>query len=141
MYLYSKLQNIYAMDTSNNIISDSSIFTDGKYEILFCSGFPQSPDEDCDKVIQTINGADVNLPYIDLKYKIDWKEEGKSVKSISFLMPQNKTYLGDVFITSPYGLIKKNRTGIGATTLELHSERNSIVVVPTRALAYEKAKK
>ena len=49
-------------------------------------------------------------------------------------------YLGDVFATSPYGLIKKNRTGIGATTLELNSQRNSIVVVPTRALAYEKAK-
>lgn len=128
------------MNTSNNIIHDNGIFTDGKYEILFCSGFPQSPDEDYNRVIQTINGADVNLPYIDLKYEINWKEKGKSVKSVSFLMPQDKTYLGDVFITSPYGLIKKNRTGIGATTLELHSKRNSIVVVPTRALAYEKAK-
>lgn len=140
MYLCSKLQNIHAMDTSNNIIYDNGIFTDGKYEILFCSGFPQSPDEDYNHVIQTINGADVNLPYIDLKYEINWKEKGKSVKSVSFLMPEDKIYLGDVFITSPYGLIKKNRTGVGATTLELHSKRNSIVVVPTRALAYEKAK-
>lgn len=128
------------MNTSNNIIHDNGIFTDGKYEILFCSGFPQSPDEDYNHVIQTINGAGVNLPYIDLKYEINWKEKGKSVKSVSFLMPEDKTYLGDVFATSPYGLIKKNRTGIGATTLELNSQRNSIVVVPTRALAYEKAK-
>lgn len=128
------------MDTSNNIIHDNGIFTDGKYEILFSSGFPQSPNEDYNHVIQTINGADVNLPYINLRYNINWKEKGKSVKSVSFLMPEDKTYLGDVFITSPYGLIKKNRTGIGATTLELHSKRNSIVVVPTRALAYEKAK-
>lgn len=128
------------MDTSNNIIYENGIFTDGKYEILFCSGFPQSSYEDYNHVIQTINGADVNLPYIDLKYEINWKEKGKSVKSVSFLMPEDKTYLGDVFTISPYGLIKKNRTGIGATTLELHSKRNSIVVVPTRALAYEKAK-
>lgn len=128
------------MDTSNNLIHNNGIFTDGKYEILFSSGFPQSPNEDYNHVIQTINGADVNLPYINLRYNINWKEKGKSVKSVSFLMPEDKTYLGDVFITSPYGLIKKNRTGIGATTLELHSKRNSIVVVPTRALAYEKAK-
>ncbi len=128
------------MDTSNNIIHDNGIFTDGKYEILFCSGFPQSPDEDYNHVVQTINGANVHLPYIDLKYKINWLEKWKSIKAVSFLMPEDKTYLGDVFAISPYGLIKKNRTGIGATTLELHSKRNSIVVVPTRALAYEKAK-
>lgn len=128
------------MNTSNNTIHDNGIFTDGKYEILFCSGFPQSPNEEYNQVIQVINGAEVKLPYIDLKYKIDWLEKWKSIKSVSFLMPQDKAYLGDVFITSPYGLIKKNRTGIGATTLELNSQRNSIVVVPTRALAYEKAK-
>lgn len=140
LYFCIKLQNSYTMDTSNNIIYDNSIFTDGKYEILFCSGFSQSPNEDYNHVVQTINGADVNSPYIDLKYKIDWLEKWKSIKSVSFLMPQDKAYLGDVFATSPYGLIKKNRTGIGATTLELNSQRNSIVVVPTRALAYEKAK-
>ena len=128
------------MDSSINIIDDTGIFTDGKYEILFCSGIPQSPNESSYSVVQVLNGADVNNPYMDLKYKIDWQEKGKSIKFISFLMPQDKTYLGDVFMTSPYGLIKKNRTGIGATTLELSSKRNSIVVVPTRALAYEKAK-
>ena len=34
---------------------------------------------------------------------------------------------------------KRQGTGVGATTLELSSPRNSIVVVPTRALAYNKA--
>lgn len=128
------------MGTSSNIIYDNSMFTDGKYEILFCTGFPQSPDDDYSYVIQVLNGADVTNPQMDLKYKINWLEKYTTIESISFLMPQDKTYLGDVFITSPYGLIKKNRTGIGATTLELNSRRNSIVVVPTRALAYEKAK-
>ena len=81
------------MDTSNNIIHDNGIFTDGKYEILFSSGFPQSPNEDYNHVIQTINGADVNLPYINLRYNINWKEKGKSVKSlfkfcsVTFLSP------------------------------------------------------
>jgi len=48
-------------------------------------------------------------------------------------------YLSDIFENSPYGIIKKNRTGVGATTLELKSPRNSIIVVPTKALAYDKA--
>lgn len=55
-------------------------------------------------------------------------------------MPSRHAWLGDVFSTLPYGIIKKNKTGLGATTLELNSKRNSIIVVPTRALAYEKAK-
>ena len=67
------------------------------------------------------------------------KEKGKSINAINFAMPKGKRHLQDVFITTPHGLIKKNRTGIGATTLELNSPRNSIIVVPTRALAYEKA--
>ncbi|MBK9719191.1 MAG: hypothetical protein IPO85_17060 [Saprospiraceae bacterium] len=38
-----------------------------------------------------------------------------------------------------HNLIDKRATGIGATTCELTSPRNSIIVVPTRALAYSKA--
>lgn len=40
----------------------------------------------------------------------------------------------------PHGVIDKKDTGIGATTLELKSPRNSIVVVPTKKLAYSKYK-
>ena len=53
-------------------------------------------------------------------------------------MPENDLKLSQIFDVTPYGLIKKNRTGIGATTLELNSERNSIVVVPTQSLALNK---
>ncbi len=49
--------------------------------------------------------------------------------------------LADIFYTTPWGVIKKNRTGIGATTLELKTKRNSIIVVPTKSLAYTKYKK
>ena len=41
----------------------------------------------------------------------------------------------------PHGIIDKQEFGIGATSLELESNRNSIIVVPTKILAYSKAKK
>lgn len=41
----------------------------------------------------------------------------------------------------PYGIIDKQLTGLGATTLEINSERDSIIVVPTRALAKTKTTK
>lgn len=124
---------------NNNSIIESSIISVGKYEILYGTGVAASFEEDTPKVIQYLNNAKVRYYDIDLKCDINWKETGKSINSISFLMPRDNAYLADVFITTPYGLIKKNRTGVGATTLELSSPRNSIVVVPTRALAYNKA--
>lgn len=40
----------------------------------------------------------------------------------------------------PHGIVDKKATGIGATTLELKSPRHSIIVVPTKKLAYSKYK-
>lgn len=40
----------------------------------------------------------------------------------------------------PHGIIDKKVTGIGATTLELKSPRHSIIVLPTKKLAYNKYK-
>lgn len=125
-----------------NIIEPESIISVGKYEILFAS--VSYYDEinkmiDSKKVMQYLNNAIVKYNEIDLEYTIDWEEKGKSICMINFKMLADKIHLADIFVTTPYGLIKKNRTGIGATTLELNSPRNSIVVVPTRALAYGKA--
>lgn len=39
----------------------------------------------------------------------------------------------------PHGIVDKKRPGIGATTLEIKSNRNSIIVVPTKILAHNKA--
>lgn len=47
--------------------------------------------------------------------------------------------LSQVFNQLPFGILNKNRTGVGATTLEIKSKRNSIIVVPTKNLAYNKA--
>jgi hypothetical protein len=52
-----------------------------------------------------------------------------------------KPYLSDTITELPYGIINKTETGIGATTLELNSERNSIIVEPLRVTASSKAEK
>lgn len=59
---------------------------------------------------------------------------------IIFTIDDDK-YLGDFIDRMPYGIVNKKATGIGATTLELECLRNSIVVFPTKALAYTKSQK
>ncbi len=126
-------------DIIEDILNDGSMFSFGKYEILFASTLPINEYEDGNRGIQYINGAlcDPNCHY---EYAIQWKEKGKEISSVDFKMQDDNAKLSTVFGSLPYGLIKKNRTGVGATTLELRSKRNSIIVVPTRSLAYEKAK-
>ena len=120
------------------------MFSDGKYEILYENNPSPTIDDNgeiwCNKVVFTLNGGDVQFDNVDLKYKIHWEKEEEKVSHVSFKMPKDDTKLSDVFLTMPYGLIKKNRTGVGATTLELKSKRNSIIVVPTKSLARDKAK-
>ena len=50
-------------------------------------------------------------------------------------------YLSDTITELPHGIINKTETGIGATTLELNSKRNSIIVEPLKVTASAKAKK
>lgn len=54
------------------------------------------------------------------------------------IIPDGK-YLGEIFNQMPFGRIDKRITGIGATTLELESDRNSIIVVPSQYLAFSKS--
>ncbi len=120
----------------------SSILSIGKYEILFRTHFENDPATNEvveDKAIQFLNNGEV-CTNDKLQYSLAYDEENFSIIGCNFTMPSKHAWLGDVFATLPYGIIKKNKTGIGATTLELNSKRNSIIVVPTRALAYEKAK-
>lgn len=39
----------------------------------------------------------------------------------------------------PHGIVDKKIPGIGATTLEIESKRNSIIIMPTKVLAYNKS--
>ena len=49
--------------------------------------------------------------------------------------------LADFIAKMPHGIVDKKIPGIGATTLEINSKRNSIIVFPTKALAYGKHSK
>ena len=50
-----------------------------------------------------------------------------------------KTKLGEVLNYLPHGIIDKTETGIGGTSLELDSNRHSIVVVPFNNIAHCKS--
>jgi hypothetical protein len=54
---------------------------------------------------------------------------------------QGATKLSEVFEFTPYGLIYKEETGMGVTTLELLAPRHSIIVEPIKITASSKAYK
>lgn len=128
-------------DIDIDILDNRNEYSDECSEILFGTAFEW--DEALETVervigIQWIN--DARIKRIEkLKSKVDINLQTKRIEKIHFTMPSDDDKLSSVFEGIPYGIIKKNRTGVGATTLELRSNRNSIVVVPTRALAYGKA--
>ena len=55
---------------------------------------------------------------------------------LTLLYPRAK--LGGIFTSLPYGIVKKSVPGIGATTLALHQPRDTVIVLPTKKLAYQK---
>jgi hypothetical protein len=63
-----------------------------------------------------------------------------SSEGTTTMILKNNTYLSNVLTKMPHGLIAKEQTGMGATTLELHAKRNSIIVEPLRVTASLKAK-
>ena len=93
-------------------------------------------------VISKINGAVVRLEHRQ-NISYEWMDEplpnGDTKATGISIRIDSDALLSDIFENAPFGIIKKNRTGVGATTLELKSPRNSIIVVPTKSLAYTKA--
>lgn len=87
-----------------------------------------------------VNDAQLNTISSDVStYKINWEDDKKEkVSSVQVSINNLSAKLSDIFFELPYGIIKKNITGIGATTLELRSQRNSIIVTANKALAYSK---
>ncbi len=117
------------------VINNSGEFDDGRINILFHPVNVYDPQDGTtylDRAIDYINGATISY-----QGPADFTYIKHGVK---YTLPIDDAKLGDIFESLPYGILKKNRTGLGATTLELKAKRNSIIVVPTRALAYEKAK-
>lgn len=86
-----------------------------------------------------VNGAAINQSKRDAFLNLDNLIDNKYYNGC-FCTLEDGDKLGDFFDCLPYGIINKKITGIGATTLELKSHRNSIIVLPTKALAYNKCK-
>ena len=86
-----------------------------------------------------VNGATINQKKKNAFLGLDHLIENKYYNGC-FCTLEDGDKLGDFFDCLPYGIINKKITGIGATTLELKSNRNSIIVLPTKALAYNKHK-
>lgn len=53
---------------------------------------------------------------------------------------EDTIYLDEFIDKLPHGIFDKRITGIGATTLEIKAKRHSIIVMPTKRLAYNKHK-
>ena len=109
-------------------------------------------DESPYHVIQEVNPANKEeykiLKFNGAKIKKDFElvtrvkrleDDENKIKVIEFNM-EGKKYLGDVLDSIPFGILNKNRTGVGATTLEIEAKRNSIIVCPNKSLAYSKSK-
>ena len=69
------------------------------------------------------------------------KDEKRIGSNNNLIVLKNNTYLSDILTEIPAGIVIKNHTGIGATSLELKAERNSIIVEPLKVTASLKASK
>ena len=87
-----------------------------------------------------INGAHIKEELKKDIKPIGYSENKEGFPQTSYKMIlKHSSRMSDVFDCLPYGIIDKTITGLGATTLEIRNEvRNSIIVVPTKALAYNK---
>ena len=109
-----------------------SIIPDVKYHILI------GPEEH-QEVIKYIQGAKV-IDRDAFKTFAARKSDRPDIERVEINVDREEYRLSEILETTPWGLMNKNKTGIGATTLELNAQRDSIVVVPTRALAVSKVR-
>lgn len=84
-----------------------------------------------------INGTEIKLGKHYFISALRNKDK-TGIIGVSLEIDETVNKLSDIFDCVPYGVLAKNRTGVGATTLELQSNRDSIIVVPTKNIAYEK---
>ena len=103
---------------------------------LDLGGYPDTPEA---PYARKVNGATINLAKREAFIDLDHLKDNKFYNGC-FCTLEDGDKLGDFFDRLPYGVINKNITGIGATSLELRADRNSIIVLPIKAIAYNKYK-
>lgn len=116
------------MEDSKNYISGGIVNSDS-----------HNPESTKLNVLLELNGAKIIDSSKYLEFCRDYFTEQE--QPLNYIILKDNTKLGQVLNRLPHGIIDKGITGIGATTLEImDSTRSSIVVVPTKALAYNKYK-
>lgn len=123
------------------VFRDTDHTDDQRFQIEYIKD-PGSPNG---KRLYSVQGAEIINDPTSNHYGFIWtyrtEERGFEPKGIQILVPHDDIKLSQLLDKTPYGILQKNRTGIGSTTLELRAKRNSIIVVPTKALALDKAEK
>ena len=114
---------------------------DPRYEIFYpnISGY-------CDGIgyyrSYMYNGASINTfdnEKNPVRYEIVYQDDThKRIDCMRLTLLYPRAKLGGIFTNLPYGIVKKSVPGIGATTLALNQPRDTIIVLPTKKLAYQK---
>jgi len=92
-------------------------------------------DPESKRLFESVQGAYI-IPE-EQCFQFGKRNSDGELREVIFEIEDNH-YLGNFIDRMPYGIINKKATGIGATTLEIERPRNSIIVVPTKSLAYTK---
>lgn len=85
--------------------------------------------------LETLNGVNPEAEVTSIH-----KDNIRSINPDNIFQETEHYRLSNFIQKLPHGIIDKKATGIGATTLEIKSPRHSIIVLPTKKLAYNKYK-
>ena len=126
------------------VINDPDFKKNKRFQVEYIKNIVE-PENSERKRLYKAQGAKIINPDLISFYGCTWihrtDERGFELNGIQIVILNDNMKLSQLFDKTPYGILKKHRTGIGATTLELRSNRNSIIVVPTKALALDKVEK
>jgi len=93
------------------------------------------------QVVEDLKENGINITPTTIIKDLSGFPIGQATYAGKGIFASKRYLLSDYLSKTPHGLIDKKVTGIGATTLEINSKRNSIIVLPTKALASAKCNK
>lgn len=95
-------------------------------------------DLDAPTKFSMVNGAMIYPEKANARISLDYAGDVEDGGAWTMRLEQGDK-LGQFMDRVPFGILDKTITGLGATTLELETQvRDSIIVVPTKSLAYNK---